>query len=58
MDLDGKNKKKSSVRAVSKYKKTNKKGYKLHQTHDGKYTREYLKTPKEKKLLAKTTWVK
>ncbi|MBQ6496289.1 MAG: hypothetical protein IJI74_03870 [Firmicutes bacterium] len=53
MNLDGSDKQTTTITPNSKFKRTNKKGYKVVIKYDGKYVKEYLKTPKAKKLLGK-----
>ena len=54
MNLNGKNKKKTNVKAVKYNKHTNARGYKLKSNVKGKYAIDYLKTPKGTFCLGKT----
>ncbi len=54
MKLNGKNKKKSSVHAQSKYKRSNAAGYSVKYKKKGGYAKTYLKTPQGTYYLGKT----
>ena len=56
MKLNGKSKKKTSVKAVTKTKQTNAKGYSVKSSESGDYMKDYLKTPKGKLYLGKAMW--
>ena len=56
MKLNGKGKKKTSVKAVTKVKRSNAKGYSVKSSESGDYMKDTLVTPKGKLYLGKATW--
>ncbi|MBQ9015965.1 MAG: hypothetical protein IJ109_07550 [Firmicutes bacterium] len=56
MNLNGKNKKKTSVHPVNTMKESNAKGYSVKYKESGKYIKTYLKTPKGSFYLGKSRY--